>query len=30
MLGPGILSGAVVADGAILTVNGIAGLIQKG
>ncbi len=28
--GPAILSGALVAAGAILTVNGIAGLIQKG
>jgi hypothetical protein len=28
--GPIILSGALVAAGAILTVNGIAGLIQKG
>ena len=28
--GPAILSGALVTAGAILTVNGIAGLIQKG
>ena len=28
--GPAILSGALVAAGAILTVNGITGLIQKG